>query len=216
VIADLDATIANWLEQFLPDTDIVFDAPAGWTPAAGPAATTDRTLLWVFLHDIRQELDAGAAGWSSMRDDSGVVVGRMPPRRSYRLTYLLVPLVERTVDEHRLLGQVLAGALRHEVVAVHLLAGTMRGSEEPVLARVAPAAPSIDQQQFWAAWELAPRTSLELSVLAPMPPERMEPVAGPPSRVDVGAERLAPAQRPPARADDAPGRPRPVGRVTEP
>jgi hypothetical protein len=206
VIADVDATIAAWLGRLAPELDVTFTPPAD-----KPASTAKRapTTLTAFLYDVREDPDAGTPGWTGLRGDDGVLVGRQHPSRAYRFSYLLIASGADPLDEHEALGRVLTGSLLNEVVAEEDLAGQLKAADGPVLVRCAPAARSVDARDLWAAWGIRPRTSLELSVSAPMPPPLVLEVAEPPSHVDLGARRLSPARE--AVAVDGP----PRGRTTQ-
>jgi hypothetical protein len=201
VIADVDATVATWLGRLAPDLDIAFSPPPDH---AAPSSRRTRTTLTAFLYDVHEDPDAGVPGWTSLRDDAGVVVGRQHPTRSYRFTYLLIASGTDPLLEHEALGRVLTGSVLNEVVADDDLAGQLKAADSPVVVRCAPATRSADARDLWAAWGIRPRTSLELSVSAPMPPRAIE-VAEPPSHIELGARQLATGL---ARADEEASRTR--------
>lgn len=212
MIADVDATVAAWLSRFVPDIEIAFAPP----PDDGPVASTPRRLtLTAFLSDVREDLDSGEPGWIAMRDPQGVVVGRRPPNRSYRLTYLLFACGTDPVAEHEVLGRVLAGSLLEEVLPDEVLRGLMRSAEAPLSARCARAGHPSDTRELWAAWGIRPRTTLELSILAPMPPPMVHEVAPPPRHLDLAATRVAGQSLPPSGIRQVLDPPARTARVTE-
>ncbi|MGH8574430.1 MAG: Pvc16 family protein, partial [Gammaproteobacteria bacterium] len=107
MLRDVDISLAAWLSGFLPPgTDVVFDLPSFDGPSARP---DDRVVLALHLHDVREEGELTPGDWNELRNDEGRLVGRLPPQRRYRLTYLLTAWAADTLDEHELLGTVLAG-----------------------------------------------------------------------------------------------------------
>jgi len=212
VIADVDATIAAWARRLLPDVEIAFTPPE-----EEKRADRKRDTLVVLLHSVREDLDAGSPGWTSLRNDSGVVVGRAVPTRAYRLTYLLIACAKETAGEHEMLGRLLAGSMLDDVVPPDLVAGQMKAAESPIVIRCAPAQSSVELREawstLWSAWGMRPRTMLELSVLAPMPPGLVQAVAEPPAEIALGVERLPSV--PPVRRGEHDGLSRPTARITE-
>jgi hypothetical protein len=205
VIRDVDATLAAWLARHVPGVRISF-APPGHETAKGGAA-----VLSVHLYGVREDADGSLSGWDVVRDQKGVVVGRTPPSRRYRLTYLLVATAADTLTEHDVLGRVLAGAVQDEVVPQEFLAGELVHAERDVLVRCAPATGTADPQHLWATWDCPARTALELSVLAPMPMSFLLSAPPPPSHIDLRTSRDG-------RRDDggiAAVRPRPTSSVHE-
>jgi hypothetical protein len=217
VIADVDATLAAWAGQFLPDVEIASSPPVD----DGKRTGRQRDTHVVLLYDVREYLYAGAPGWTSQRDESGLVVGRTLPTRAYRLTYLLIACGKDTAAEHAMLGRLLAGSNLDDVVPADLLAGELKSSETQIILRCAPAHVSIEVRRLWdtlwAAWGLRPRSMLELSVLAPMPPGVVQAVAEPPAQIALGVDRIAAAPAVPGAPHDGYDRTRrrPTARITE-
>lgn len=78
--------MAEWLGTVLPrGTELRFDAPdSRWGERpSGPL------MVDVFLHGIQQDSAGRSSTWSDVRDADGRVIGRQPPVRHFRLTYLL-------------------------------------------------------------------------------------------------------------------------------
>lgn len=208
MIADVDLTIAAWLQRFVPKAGIVF-APV---PTPDRPAKRGSVTLALVLVDIGEDPSCGEPGWSSVRDATGVMIGRGAPTRSYRLTYLIVPTAADPLDEHRLLGQVLAGSQLEELVPQDLLVGDLAAVQARVTARCAPHTRIVDPSVLWGPWGISPRASLELTVVAPLPQQLVQDVASPPSSVDLGVGRL-PAH--PRQADSVPRRARVKARISE-
>ena len=185
VIRDLDVTLAGWLGALLPGVSISFEPPGpggAHTKRAAPVG-----CLAVVLLGVREEADGSLSGWAELRADDGLVMGRVPPSRRYRFTYLLVAQAADALTEHEVLGRVLSGAALHEVVPVEHLRGSLEGAEHAVIVRCAPATGSIDSQQVWGVLGTTPRASLELSVLAPLPLAALLDVAAAPRHIELGA-----------------------------
>lgn len=201
MIRDVDDSIVAWLAALVPRTEISVGPP---TDAAGPGSK--RGSLALFLHEVREDADGSASGWSELRNDDGVLVGRVPPTRRYRLTYLISAHAADARAEHELLGRVLAGAALHEVVPGEHLVGSLADAEATLVVRCAPARGRADPRELWAAWRIPPRTTLELSVLSPLPIGYVAEVAEPPSAIDLFSGR-PPVPGPDAAARPAPARP---------
>lgn len=182
VLRDVDTSLWNWLAGFLPDgAAVAFDAP---TERSG----TD-PVLGLYLHDVREEGEVTPADWSNVHGDNGHLVGRLPPQRRYRLTYLVTAWAGNALDEHEILGSVLAGCARHHIVPPESLHGSMADLGQPVMVRCAPLDRRCDPKDLWAAWRVPPRTALELSVLAPMPVSLLSDLPTPPRSVSLSSTR---------------------------
>lgn len=200
VLRDVDVSVAAWLTTLLPPgVGVVFDAP-GIYDGTKPA-------LALYLYAVQEEPDGGAAGWSELRGGDGQVIGRLPPDRRYRLTYLMTAWSVDTLGEHELLGQVLAGAAVAQVLPPQFRAGRLVAEERPVLLFCAPERSTVDPRELWAAWRIPPRTALELTVLAPLPREMLTGLIGAPTEIDLRSESRVPvpvatngrAEQPPLR-----------------
>jgi hypothetical protein len=213
VIRDLDATLAGWLGSLLPGTTISFEPPGTVEPPSAKAAKGG--VLSLFLDDVRMDSDASDAGWASLRGEDGVVVGRVPPTRRYRFAYILVAQAADALAEHDLLGRVMSGAALHEVVPAEHLAGDLAHAEGSVLVRCAPPKRWADPEHLWRAWGVAPRATLELSVLAPLLMPYIMDVAQPPSRLDLGTSSSRTGHADGANGQEAAQRPRLTHRIQE-
>jgi hypothetical protein len=207
VIRDLDTTLSAWLGALVPDVPVTFGV-------LDPQASSDgSSSLWLHLYDVHEEASVGAAGWMPVRDADGRTVGRVPPLRRYRFRYLLAASAKGTLDEHELLGRVLAGCALHETVPAEHLSGALASAEGEVLVRCAPV--RVDGQGEWdQSWRAARRTSLELSVLAPLLLDVVEEVGPAPRSIELGSSRLGPGRDGEPRPD-RPGPARPAHRITE-
>lgn len=191
----MDTSLSAWLSGYLPaGAAVVFDAPTGRSSNGSPA-------LGLYLHDVREEAEITPSNWSSLRGEDGQVIGRQPPQRRYRLTYLVTAWANDPLYEHELLGNVLAGCALHHTIPAVALRGSLAEAGQAVMVRCAPVERGCDPRELWAAWRIPPRTSLELSVLAPMPVAALVQVASPPREIDVRSARK------PTPVPDAPHRP---------
>jgi hypothetical protein len=217
VLRDVDGSLTAWLRDLVPGVRVSCEPPAS-RPASDGSSGKGRTAasLYLYLHAVREDAGGSTVGWSDLRNGDGVVVGRLPPSRRYRLNYLLLPDARDAAAEHELLGRVLAGTALSEALPAEFLVGALGdahgGPGTTVLVRCAPATSAVDTTHLWAAWGLSPRATLELSVLAPLPLSYVEEVAAAPSTVQLGAARRP---RPTADESPAPARPRPAARIQE-
>jgi hypothetical protein len=208
MIGDLDATLTAWLSELVPYASVSLTSPDG---AAGTTKQS-RAALALTLVDLQEEQSAGTHSWSSHRSDEGQVVGRVPPRRVYRFTYLITAFAKDTVAEHELLGNVLVGLASEEVVPEPHLRGVLSDCGRSLMVRLAPERPEAAHLERWGPWQLTRRTTLELCVTAPIPAGALEAVAPVPSQFHLAASG---SYRPPP-SEPAPqsGR-RPTGRISE-
>lgn len=197
VLSDADDSLAGWLATLVPaGTAVALFGPDPSEDTPRPRAETGAGTLLVHLHRVRESPDGSGAGWNELRSAEGAVVGRVPPTRRYRLTYLLTAVATDVRTEHDILGHVLSGSAATEVVpAAHLrgsLAVDAGGEPVAVLARCAPEESFVDPAVLWAAWRIAPRASLEMSLLVPMPQSYVGKVPDAPREIDLQSSRREP------------------------
>lgn len=97
MLRDVSVSLAGWLAGQLPaGSTVTFDA------IADDARTTP--VLGLYLHNVREEAEVTHGGWSELRADDGSLVGRLPPQRRYRMSYLVTAWSTDTLAEHDLLG----------------------------------------------------------------------------------------------------------------
>ena len=149
-----------------------------------------------------------------LRGDDGIITGRRPHPRVFKLSYLLTVWTQRPEDEHRILSNILAHLVQHDVVPESFLQGTLVGSSQPVQLRVAQPPPQDRSvSDVWSAMGGELKPSLDLVVLAPLeagvlaeagPPVLEEPRfhfdPGTGAGEDRGGGRV---ERPTDEADDA-------------
>ncbi|EFC85046.1 DUF4255 domain-containing protein [Parafrankia sp. EUN1f] len=175
MIHDVDATLAALLAAEAVaggDTEVLFDAPTReW------AARRGGPCIDAFLYDIREDVARREIAFEQVRDGAGRIVARRPPPRRLRLSYLLTAWTSRPEDEHRLLSALLAALLRHDAVPAEYLRGALVDQPIPVLLQLAlPTGADRGIADVWNALGGELKPSLDLVVVAPFDPARVEPV----------------------------------------
>jgi hypothetical protein len=212
VIEDLDASISAWLSTVAPYASISLESP----DAVSATDPGDRPTLTLQLLDVREDQAAGTLGWSTLRNEDGVAVNRLPPNRRYRFTFLVSAVAADAGTEHAALGTVLVGLSGDDVVPEKHLRGALSDCAGELVVRCAPAREDSDRRDRWAPWHLSGyRTALELEVLAPLPQAAVHDVVAPPSHFELHSAPRYPGRAP---ADGAPAATprRPITRIVEP
>lgn len=157
------------------DVEVVFDAPTkDW------ASRRNAPTINLYLYDIREDLRRRERGWLEQRGADGVIVGRAPAPRYFKLSYLVTAWTQRPEDEHRLLDSLLRGFLRHDALPDALVVGPL--AAPGLVVPVTVGLPPPEDRAFADVWsalggELKP--SLDVVVVAPVDSGRTF-VAGPP------------------------------------
>lgn len=155
--------------------EVSFEAPTRDWSTRRSVPTLD-----LYLYDLREDLTRREVQWADVRDEAGRVVGRRPPPRRYRLSYLVTAWTQRPEDEHRLLSACLATFLRHETLVPAELAGALAEQPVPVELEVAlPPGPDRSLADVWTALGGELKPSLDLVATVPFVVSR-ETKAGPP------------------------------------
>ena len=154
------------------DVEVVFDAPTKeW------ASRRNTPTLDVYLYDIREDLRRRAQGVVNMKDETGRIVGRMPPARHYKLSYLVTAWTQRPEDEHRLLSAVLGCFLRYDKIPEDMLAGSLNQMGLPILSSIAlPPPEDRALSDVWSAMGGELKPSLDLVVTTPIDLGRLSDV----------------------------------------
>ncbi|MEE6282126.1 DUF4255 domain-containing protein [Georgenia sp. MJ170] len=156
-----------------PDVDVVFDAPTtDW------AARRNAPTVNMFLYDIREDTRWRERGWAPRAGDDGVIAGRVPAPRLFKLSYLVTAWTSRPEDEHRLLDSLLVTLLGQEILPPEMLGGDLEGVRIPVSVGMPPP----EDRGFADVWsslggQLKP--SIDVVLTAPFSAGAMLP-AGPP------------------------------------
>ncbi len=155
--------------------EVAFEAPTKEWAARRNAPTLD-----LYLYDIREDLDRRETQWEPVRNERGDKVGRQPPGRRFRLSYLVTAWTQRPEDEHRLLSACLGTFLRHESMPPAELTGALARQTLPVLLTIAlPPGPDRSLADVWTALGGELKPSLDLVALVPFPVELVETAAPP-------------------------------------
>jgi|GEM_PF-308353 hypothetical protein len=178
MIHDVDETLKALIRRDVVNgsgVDISFEAPTKeW------AAKRTTPTISCYLYDIREDLSRRELVMEEVRDESGLVVERRAPPRRFKLSYLLTAWTQRPEDEHRLLSSLLGAFLRSDVLPPELLAGGLGSTGKPVITAVAmPPTEDRSISDVWSAMGGELKPSLDLAVIAPFDPGRVEE-AGPP------------------------------------
>ena len=155
--------------------EVSFDAPTReW------AARQNAPSINVFLYDIREDVARRDVATQVIRDEAGRVVERRPPARRFKLSYLLSAWTQRAEDEHRLLSGLLSQFLRHDAIPREFLRGSLEDAPCPVVLQLAlPPTQDRSLSDIWSALGGELKPSLDLTVIAPLDPQRVFD-AGPP------------------------------------
>jgi hypothetical protein len=160
MIWDVDESVRAWLSRYLPaGVPVVFDPVERCESARGE-------LLSAFLYDIEDDPTGGTATWQDFRDAAGQVIGRRPPGRRYRFTYLLTACGPDGAREHQLLGAVLAGCSGSGVLPPDCAVGVVAQAEQSIIVRSAP-----EISASWVHRDMPSRTAFRLQLLVPYLPE---------------------------------------------
>jgi hypothetical protein len=189
VLADVDDSLAAWLRATLPDgTRIDFGSPA----ALIDYRRTGRSPCTVnlFLHDIVEDATGLTTSSVYVRGVDGRVLGTQAPLRHYRLSYLITAWATDAAEEHRMLGLILAAHSGKDVLTPDLLHGGLRGLDIAMPVRLGAHQGGPTDPVTWAALGIPARTSIELSVIAPVPPVLNTDIAPPVRQVDLDVEAL--------------------------
>jgi hypothetical protein len=167
LIHDVDESLRALLrtEAFVgSEVEVVLDAPTKEWASRRNAPTVD-----LYLYDIREAPDQSQMGEVELRGDDGIITGRRPHPRVFKLSYLLTVWTQRPEDEHRILSTILAHLLQYDLLPESVLQGTLVGSSQPVQLRVAQPPPQDRSvSDVWSAMGGELKPSLDLVVLAPL------------------------------------------------
>lgn len=176
--------------------ELVFEAPTRQWMAKRNAPTVS-----VFLYDIREDVTRRRTGPVEEYDEDGTVVGWRDPPRWFQLTYLVTAWTSRPQDEHRLLSDVLRCFVRTDVLAAHVLTGSLAELGLTVGLDVVGSAgnggPSASD--VWSALDGELRPAVEVRVTAPL---RGELTAAGPLVTDGLIVRTSASAEPGSSTDD--------------
>ena len=174
MIHDIDESLRELVRREAlagTEVEISFEAPTvDW------AARRNAPCVDLYLYDVHEDVDRRGAGLEEVRDDHDRIVARRRPDRRFKLSYLVTAWTQRAEDEHRLLSVLLACFIRFDALPDDVLSGSLVGGTMPI----SIALPPPDDRQpadVWSALGGQLKPSLDLVVVAPLRPERLEPAA---------------------------------------
>lgn len=166
------------LRAALPDGVAVSFA----TPDASWAAAVTGPTVNLFLCRVTEDPRAREGSWTEHRDERGRVVGRQPPPRRYRASYLLTAWDADTEAEHALLGSALTALAGYDMVPAELLGKSLG---QPVTIDVGH--PELGSAMpAWDSLGIRPRACLDVVVTVIVVPMPVTDLAEPPDTVDLG------------------------------
>ncbi|MCP3993670.1 MAG: DUF4255 domain-containing protein [bacterium] len=192
----LDKSLEAFLRSKVPlhtdEVDVSFEAPdRDW--GAGISKPTVNMFVW----DMRRNAEESQSGFTLVEDEQGHKERRPPlPRVDFR--YLITAWTTEVVDEHALLGGVLAALLQNDRLEEEFLQDALATIVPLPTLRIA-AAYAEDKSEFWSALGGQLKPGLDLTVTATV--DAVEPyVVGPPvSRYDVEVADIGDRDRSSAR-----------------
>ncbi len=172
----LDRSLESFLRSEVPlgasEVDISFEAPdKDW--GAGITKPTVNLFVW----DVRRNAEESESGFSIVENEKGLKERRPPlPRVDFR--YLVTAWTTEIMDEHALLGGVLATLLKEDRLDAPYLEGSL-AEVTPVPSMRIATAYSDDKSEFWSALGGQLKPGLDLIVTATI--DAVEPFfVGPP------------------------------------
>lgn len=170
MLHELDAALRAMVLRDLGDTDVAIDLEA---PTKEWAAHRNQPTINIYLYDLRQDVHRNHFGHVAVRDDNGVVTERRPQPKFFRLAYLVTAWTQRPEDEHRLLSALLVTFLRHATVPPELLTGSLAELGIPLpLAAALPPPQDRALSDVWSALGGELKPSIDVSIVAPLLPDR--------------------------------------------
>jgi hypothetical protein len=208
MLHELDSALRALVQRDIaPDGEVAIDFDA---PTKDWASHRNQPTINIYLYDIRQDVRRNHVGEIAVRNDDGVIEQRRPQPKFFRLAYLVTAWTQRAEDEHRLLSSLLATFLRHDIVPADLLSGSLAelGMSVPMAVALPPPQDRA-LSDVWSALGGELKPSLDVSIIAPLQPDRsfevgppvqVEPVLKVVDRSSGGAEILSPRPTPDDRA----------------
>ncbi len=179
MIHEIDEALRRMIERDAlggSAVEVVFDAPTKEWASRRNTPTVD-----CYLYDVREDVRRRSVGMVAQRRDDGTVESRHAPLRHFKLAYLLTAWTQRPEDEHRLLTNLLACFVRSDVIPMEFLPAALAEAGMPVPVAIAQPPPENRQlSDVWSALGGELKPSLDLVVIAPIDPQRVE-LAGPPT-----------------------------------
>ena len=169
MIDDLDRTVEELLKRELSpalveQVAISFAAPDSEFP---PSSVT-LPAVDLFLYDVRENLELRRTGWIVEHNGDGTATKRQAPVRvdcSYLITaWASESSTSRSLDEHRLLSEVMKVLIRHPMIPEVLLQGSLKGQEPPLPSSTLQPGRLQSVAEFWQALGGKPKAALNYTV----------------------------------------------------
>ncbi|MCA9922404.1 MAG: DUF4255 domain-containing protein [Anaerolineales bacterium] len=180
MIADLDKTITNLIEQEVPidngEIDVKFDQPkSDWS------SKLSKPTINFFLYDIRENHVLRQHQWERIKKN-----GRQDITRQKRTPflvdchYVLTTWANEPEDEHRLMTRCLLALFRNPVIPESYLEDSLKDQPYPIQAKLAQHDKLTNPAELWSALDNELRPSVSLMITLALDP--WEEVTGPPVR----------------------------------
>ncbi len=172
MIRDLSKTLEAILTQpglpvELAAAQIVFDRPV-------QQFNPQQTAIDLFLYDVRENLELRSSELEIERGNGQATV-RLPPIRvdcTFLVTAWPVGGAEVSLQEHRLLSQVLQVLSRYRTIPEQFLQGSLRGQKPPLPLTISSVDGLKNPAEFWTALGTPLRAALAATItisLEPLP-----------------------------------------------
>jgi Pvc16 N-terminal domain len=181
VIDEIDEALRAFLQPALPERTVIGFEP----PTSEWSARVDGPTLNLFLGEVRENGEGRTGDWDDVRDDQGRVLGRRPPVRRFDLAYHVSAWGGTAVEQHSLLGAVLAALPVYDSIPAEHLSKTLQDYDLPVRLRVADAGAGAGAD-VWQSLGQPVRASFTLIVTASLVPATDTDLAPPASSIDLG------------------------------
>jgi hypothetical protein len=185
---DIDDTLREFLNGEIPisksEIEISFDRPTrDWS------GRLSRPTLNLFLFDIRERKDLRDDLPIVSRNDNGMAVKQIPPRR-IDLSYLVTVWIKETEDEHRILARVMACFYKYTKIDLKYAQGDLKSSTYPVLCRLVPPEEATNTVDLWSVLDNDFHAPLIWAITSPL--DVFKPTTGPlvvTKKIGVGVPR---------------------------
>jgi hypothetical protein len=186
-IAALDEVLGTVLRRELEAVGIGTVAITFDAPERDRAATWASPAINLFLYDLRESDATRDRSWQRSAPGPDATLRRAPLRLD--CTYAITCWARATVDEHRLLSQVLAILLAYPLLSPDLLSDGLRVGTPPVALPARVAHGKLEgRADFWSAIGSPYKVSLELTVTVLVEAAETRPASPPVQRLVVGSE----------------------------
>jgi hypothetical protein len=170
VIHDVDRTVQRLLESEF-GTPLPFDLSLAVPDKQFTPVSASRPTLNCYLHDIHEDRELRQVAPTYRPTAEGSMERVYAPARikvRYCITAwsptVATPGTQPSLDEHALLGAVLAVLLKHPTLPAAVLVGTLAGQQPPLPASIVLPERAGDSWDFWNAVGGALRPSLDYAI----------------------------------------------------